>query len=172
MMVAQHYHYGRPDRVTATGVPEPYFIRQMSPVDQARRTIDAFLYGIRAPGPSVLEQTPRPSDFVRAAYAQAAALTRPPQMAVPNQSAVVTPPLSPAAVPTPASLPGASPQTVVAQVESIARKITAGQSVAGIAQQLVNAAMAVVNGQPFTFNVNGQNITYRPYQRMTVRTGG
>jgi hypothetical protein len=49
MITLQHGHY-RPDAVTRTSVVEPYDIRQVSPVDVARGTINPFIYGIRAPG--------------------------------------------------------------------------------------------------------------------------
>lgn len=56
----------RPDAVIKTGVIEPYWIRQVSPVDVARHTIDPFIASVRGPGPAV-SPYPSPEDMAYAA---------------------------------------------------------------------------------------------------------
>jgi hypothetical protein len=56
----------RPDAITRTGVIEPMWIRQVSPVDMARHTIDPFIASVRAPGPGV-SPAPSPESLAYAA---------------------------------------------------------------------------------------------------------
>lgn len=56
----------RPDAITRTGVIEPMWIRQVSPVDMARHTIDPFINSVRGPGPAV-SPYPSPEDVAYAA---------------------------------------------------------------------------------------------------------
>lgn len=51
----------RPDAITRTGVIEPMWVRQVSPVDMARHTIDPFLASVRGRGPAV-SPYPSPED--------------------------------------------------------------------------------------------------------------
>jgi hypothetical protein len=51
----------RPDAITRTGVIEPMWIRQVSPVDMARHTIDPFINSVRGAGPAV-SPYPSPED--------------------------------------------------------------------------------------------------------------
>jgi hypothetical protein len=60
----------RPDAVTKTGVIQPMWIRQLSPVDMARHTIDPFIASVRGPGPAV-NPSPSPEDVAYAAGALA-----------------------------------------------------------------------------------------------------
>jgi len=50
-----HFHLPRADRITRTGVIDPYYVRQISPVDVARMTINPFLQSVRGNGPAVVE---------------------------------------------------------------------------------------------------------------------
>jgi len=60
---AQHASmHWRPDAITRTGVIEPMWIRQVSPVDMARHTIDPFINSVRGPGPAV-SPYPSPEDI-------------------------------------------------------------------------------------------------------------
>ena len=64
---AEHVEmHWRPDAVTRTGVIQPMWIRQLSPVDMARHTIDPFIASVRGPGPAV-NPTPSPEDVAYAA---------------------------------------------------------------------------------------------------------
>lgn len=56
----------RPDAITRTGVIEPMWIRQVSPVDMARHTIDPFITSVRGRGPAVAPY-PSPEDVAYAA---------------------------------------------------------------------------------------------------------
>lgn len=56
----------RPDAVTRTGVIEPMWVRQVSPVDMARHTIDPFIASVRGRGPAV-SPYPSPEDVAYAA---------------------------------------------------------------------------------------------------------
>jgi hypothetical protein len=56
----------RPDAITRTGVIEPMWIRQVSPVDMARHTIDPFIASVRGAGPAV-SPYPSPEDVAYAA---------------------------------------------------------------------------------------------------------
>lgn len=56
----------RPDAITRTGVIEPMWIRQVSPVDMARHTIDPFIESVRGRGPAV-SPYPSPEDVAYAA---------------------------------------------------------------------------------------------------------
>jgi hypothetical protein len=56
----------RPDAITRTGVIEPMFVRQVSPVDMARHTIDPFIASVRGAGPAV-SPYPSPEDVAYAA---------------------------------------------------------------------------------------------------------
>lgn len=61
--IAMHW---RPDAVTKTGVIEPMWIRQVSPVDMARHTIDPFIDSVRGRGPAV-SPSPAPEQIAAAA---------------------------------------------------------------------------------------------------------
>lgn len=61
--VSMHW---RPDAITRTGVIEPMWIRQMSPVDAAHHTIDPFIESVRGRGPAV-SPYPSPEDVAYAA---------------------------------------------------------------------------------------------------------
>jgi hypothetical protein len=64
---AQHAQmHWRPDAVIKTSVIEPMWIRQVSPVDMARHTIDPFIASVRGPGPAV-SPYPSPEDVAYAA---------------------------------------------------------------------------------------------------------
>jgi hypothetical protein len=56
----------RPDQITRTGVIEPMWIRQVSPVDMATHTIDPFIESVRGAGPAV-SPYPSPEDIAYAA---------------------------------------------------------------------------------------------------------
>lgn len=56
----------RPDAVMKTGVIEPMWIRQVSPVDMARHTIDPFIDSVRGRGPAV-SPSPQPEQIAAAA---------------------------------------------------------------------------------------------------------
>jgi len=56
----------RPDAITRTGVIEPMWVRQVSPVDMARHTIDPFIASVRGRGPAVAPY-PSPEDVAYAA---------------------------------------------------------------------------------------------------------
>lgn len=56
----------RPDAITRTGVIEPMWPRQVSPVDMARHTIDPFIDSVRGRGPAVAPY-PSPEDVAYAA---------------------------------------------------------------------------------------------------------
>ncbi len=56
----------RPDAITRTGVIEPMWVRQVSPVDMARHTIDPFIASVRGRGPAV-SPYPSPEDVAYAA---------------------------------------------------------------------------------------------------------
>jgi hypothetical protein len=56
----------RPDAITRTGVIQPMWARQVSPVDMARHTIDPFIASVRGPGPAV-SPYPSPEDVAYAA---------------------------------------------------------------------------------------------------------
>lgn len=56
----------RPDAITRTGVIQPMWVRQVSPVDMARHTVDPFLASVRGPGPAV-SPYPAPEDIAYAA---------------------------------------------------------------------------------------------------------
>jgi len=56
----------RPDAITRTGVIEPMFVRQVSPVDMARHAIDPFIQSVRGMGPAV-SPYPSPEDVAYAA---------------------------------------------------------------------------------------------------------
>lgn len=56
----------RPDAITRTGVIEPMWIRQLSPVDMATHTIDPFIQSVRGRGPAV-SPYPAPEDVAYAA---------------------------------------------------------------------------------------------------------
>jgi hypothetical protein len=61
-MTAQHAQmHWRPDAITRTGVIQPMFVRQVSPVDMARHTIDPFINSVRGAGPAVAPY-PSPED--------------------------------------------------------------------------------------------------------------
>jgi hypothetical protein len=60
----------RPDAVTKTGVIQPMWVRQVSPVDMATHTIDPFIASVRGPGPAV-NPYPSPEDVAYAAGAVA-----------------------------------------------------------------------------------------------------
>ena len=66
MLHLQHGHY-RPDMVVRTSVIEPFDIRRVSPVLNARRTINPFIYGIRPPGPQTSNSAPTPAQVMQAA---------------------------------------------------------------------------------------------------------
>src|SRR3990172_1477869 len=51
----------RPDAITRTGVIEPMWVRQVSPVDMATHTIDPFIASVRGAGPAV-SPYPSPED--------------------------------------------------------------------------------------------------------------
>jgi hypothetical protein len=61
--IAMHW---RPDAVMKTGVIEPMWIRQVSPVDMARHTIDPFIDSVRGRGPAV-SPSPEPEQIAAAA---------------------------------------------------------------------------------------------------------
>lgn len=61
--IAMHW---RPDAIIKTGVIEPMWIRQVSPVDMARKTINPFIDSVRGPGPAV-SPSPTPEDIAYAA---------------------------------------------------------------------------------------------------------
>lgn len=64
---AQHAQmHWRPDAVIKTSVIEPMWIRQVSPVDMARHTIDPFIASVRGAGPAV-SPYPSPEDVAYAA---------------------------------------------------------------------------------------------------------
>ena len=64
---AQHVDmHWRPDAVTRTGVIQPMWIRQVSPVDMATHTIDPFIASVRGRGPAV-SPYPSPEDVAYAA---------------------------------------------------------------------------------------------------------
>lgn len=73
----------RPDFVMKTGVIEPMWIRQVSPVDMARHTIDPFIDSVRGPGPAV-SPSPAPEQIAEAAsqVARAFAAGKPAVIAV------------------------------------------------------------------------------------------
>ena len=78
MLVSQHASmHWRPDAITRTGVIEPMWIRQVSPVDMARHTIDPFIASVRGAGPAV-SPYPAPEDiaYVAAKLAKAFAQGR------------------------------------------------------------------------------------------------
>jgi len=56
----------RPDAITRTGVIQPMWVRQVSPVDMARHTIDPFIASVRGAGPAV-SPYPSPADVAYAA---------------------------------------------------------------------------------------------------------
>lgn len=56
----------RPDAITRTGVVQPMWIRQLSPVDAATHTIDPFIASVRGQGPAV-SPYPAPEDVAYAA---------------------------------------------------------------------------------------------------------
>jgi len=65
--VSQHISmHWRPDAITRTGVIEPMWIRQLSPVDAATHTIDPFIASVRGRGPAV-SPYPSPEDVAYAA---------------------------------------------------------------------------------------------------------
>jgi len=61
--IAMHW---RPDAVTRTGVIEPMWVRQVSPVDMARHTVDPFIDSVRGRGPAV-SPSPEPEQIATAA---------------------------------------------------------------------------------------------------------
>lgn len=61
--IAMHW---RPDAVMKTGVIEPMWVRQVSPVDMARHTIDPFIDAVRGRGPAV-SPSPQPEQIATAA---------------------------------------------------------------------------------------------------------
>ena len=64
---AQHVDmHWRPDAITRTGVIQPMWIRQVSPVDMATHTIDPFIASVRGRGPAV-SPYPSPEDVAYAA---------------------------------------------------------------------------------------------------------
>ncbi len=56
----------RPDAITRTGVIQPMWVRQQSPVNMATHTIDPFLASVRGRGPAV-NPGPSPEDIAYAA---------------------------------------------------------------------------------------------------------
>lgn len=64
---AQHVDmHWRPDAIIKTSVIQPMWVRQVSPVDMARHTIDPFIASVRGAGPAV-SPYPSPADVAYAA---------------------------------------------------------------------------------------------------------
>jgi len=117
------YTFYRPDAVTRTGVPAPYGIRFVDPVEVARHTIDPFILGIRPMGPTV---APRPTATMvaQAAGKLASEISNGKSVKVAADGVVRV--VSPAEMKQPAQAPESG---VVGQVMAAARSLLAGRPV-------------------------------------------
>jgi hypothetical protein len=111
-IVPQHGHL-RADAITRTGVIEPYYIRELNPVNVARHVIDPFLESVRGIGPAVAG----PSTTVQA--------TRTPAFNVPPPKLVMVRETPTALKP---SEPGPQSSAVVGAAINVAAKFSRGQS--------------------------------------------
>jgi hypothetical protein len=104
----------RPDAVTKTGVVEPFFTRQISPIAIARTTIDPFIDSVRPRGMAIEE----PATQIARAAAQVA------EQHAQGQPATVQTPNGPVTV-----KPGAPATGPAAPVIAAAKALQAGQAV-------------------------------------------